>query len=212
MSKKSSPKNCDSCSLVIGEADIRRAIKYLSSLLSDDSMPIEDGVTLGSIPVGQIAKVGSREYIVLEHIGDETVVITKDFAASMTFGESGDYLRSSIRTYCNNEFYYELADAVGEENIVKHRIDLTADDGSGDDIACEDFVSILTTEKYRRYSKLLAPYGKSWWTATRVSANKDGYARCGCDVHSDGVLSWNDCGYGCGVRPFCILKSSVLVS
>lgn len=102
--------------------------------------------------------------------------------------------------------------AVGKENIIKHTVNLIADDGTNKGVSCEDNVSILTTGLYRRYREYLPAYGNWWRTATPVSADISSVARGVCCVDSDGVLCWNGCG-GCnGVRPFCILKSSILVS
>ena len=167
--------------------------------------------TLGEHEPGAIIKLGKREYIILQHLDGVTAVIAKDFVKKMVFGKTGDYLNSDIRAYLNNDFYKEIAGAVGKENIVKHQIDLTADDGTGVQI-CEDYVSILTTERYRAYRKFLPAYGSWWYTATRVSADVEGYARNVCCVNSDGVRNWSDCGSGGGgVRPFVVLKSCVLV-
>lgn len=169
--------------------------------------------TLGSVTPGQTVKLGNREYIVLGHGEETTAVITKEFAKKMEFGESGDYTKSYVREYCNGEFYKELVKAVGKGNIVKHTVNLMADDGTGKGKVVQDNVSILTTDLYRRYRAFLPSYGDWWWAATRVSDDDSlGYARYVCYVNSIGILNWNDCGYSRGVRPFCILNSSVLVS
>ena len=168
--------------------------------------------TLGSVKPGETVKLGDREFIVLGHGAETTAVIAKKFAKSMKFGESGDYEKSAVREYCNGEFYNELAKAVGKENIVKHTVNLMADDGTGKGKTVKDNVSVLTTDLYRRYREFLPAYGDWWWTATRVNYTDSDYARDVCCVRSSGVLNWDDCDYSNGVRPFCILNSSVLVS
>lgn len=165
---------------------------------------------LGSAELGSIKKIGNREFIVLEHTEQGTAVIAKDFVKRMEYGSTGDYETSDVRSYCINDFYNEMVKAVGAENIVRHTVDLTADDGTGIKTV-EDFVSILTTERYRRYRKFLKAMGEVWWTATRVTAEVSGYTGGVCCVDSDGVLDWTDCGWCYGVRPFLILDSSLLV-
>ena len=128
----------------------------------------------------------------------------------MEFGKSWDYSKSYVRDYCNGDFYNELAEVVGKENIVPHRVNLTCDDGSNKGVTCKNNVSILTAENYRRYREYLPALGKPSWTATGVTSLEGIYARGVCSVSSRGVLSW--CGRACGVRPFCILNSSILVS
>lgn len=165
---------------------------------------------LGDVKPGEIVKLGEREYIVLGHDAETTVVITNDTVKDMDFGKTGDYLTSNVRKYCNGEFYNELVAAVGAENIVKHTVKLVADDGTGKGKTCCDNVSIITTENYRRYREFLKADREEWWTATSVAFD-EGYlcgVRC---VNHDGVLYGENCGFRRGVRPFCILKSSVVV-
>lgn len=167
---------------------------------------------LGDMKPGSVVKLGEREYIVLGHGAETTAVITKEFATEMAFGSNNDYRKSDVRSYCNGKFYKELAKAVGAENIVQHTVKLTADDGTNKGVICKDNVSILTTELYRRYREYLPAYGNWWWTATPVNSDDSDYARYVCCVRSVGILGWYDCGYCLGVRPFCILNSSILMS
>lgn len=168
--------------------------------------------TLGQLKPGSIVKLGEREYIVLGHGTDTTAVITKDFVKTMEFGESNSYQTSKVREYCNTTFYNELVEVVGAKNIFKHKVRLMADDGTNKGIICCDNVSILTTELYRRYRQYLSACGNWWWTATPVSSTIKDYARDICGVGPSGVLGWNGCSCCHGVRPFCILNSSILIS
>lgn len=70
----------------------------------------------------------------------------------------------------------------------------------------------MISDLYRRYREFLPAISSACWTATKVTTLDNDYARGVCIVRSCGILSWNvyDCSYG--VRPFCILNSSVLVS
>ena len=76
----------------------------------------------------------------------------------------------------------------------------------------EDFVSILTTEEYRRYRELIPAYGEWWWTATAVTVLDENYSRCVCCVFSGGTAYWYVCVYAIGVRPFRVLDSSILIT
>lgn len=130
----------------------------------------------------------------------------------MEFGKTRDYSKSYVREFCNGDFYKELAKAVGKSNIVPHRVNLTCDDGSNKGATCKDNVSIITAENYRRYREYLPALGKPSWTATGVTKLDKDYTRYVCCVVSDGVLDWIGCRYSYGVRPFCILNSSIFVS
>lgn len=171
-----------------------------------------EGKTLGSVKPGNTVTIGEREYIVLGHEEGTTAIITKNHTKAMAFGIDGNYARSYVRTYCNGEFYEELCNAVGKNNIIPHTVNLVSDDGSHKGSLIKDNVSILTCDLYRRYRELLPAIGSVCWTATRVTTLDKYYASDVCVACSSGTLSWDDCGCSRGVRPYCILNSSVLVS
>lgn len=166
---------------------------------------------LSSYTPGSVVKLGEREFIVLEQSGDTTAVIAKEFVRKMGFGRSNKWCDSEVRRYLNRDFYNELSAAVGKDNIIEHTVDLEAEDGTNKGVTTKDNISVLTAGLYRRYREFLPAYGDWWWTATPASAHVD-YARYVCYVNSGGFLNWFGCGYVGGVRPFCILNSSLLVS
>lgn len=171
-----------------------------------------NGKPLSEYKPGETATLGECEYIVLGHANETTALVTKDIVKLMEFGTSYDYRESYLRSYCNNEFYKELVKSVGAKNIIPHTVNLMCDDGSNKGVGCKDNVSVLTMANYRRYREQLPAIGKTFWTATGVTVLDKDYARYVRHVRSDGVPLWLDCGWASGVRPFCILKSSVLVS
>lgn len=166
---------------------------------------------LGKVKPGSVIKIGSREWVVLGHGADTTAVITKEFAVKeMKFDDSSaDYAKSSIRKWLNDQFYSELIKEVGEKNVITHTVNLIADDGTGKGNVVHDKISLLTTDLYRRYREYLPAYGDWWWTATPAS-KEEGYSRNVCYVRGGGALGWDGCVWGYGVRPFCILSSSIL--
>ena len=170
-------------------------------------------VALRTLKAGAEFKLGDDVYIVLEQDGDNTKIISKDFLYTMAFGESNDWRESNIREKLNSEHYGRISAIVGKENIVPMTRDLSAMDGSGSYGTCEDNISMLTFDEYRKYHSILGievDYPDWWWLLNPASMRKD-YARVVCFVCSNGVPDWNVCVWSCGVRPFCILKSSVLV-
>lgn len=168
--------------------------------------------TLCSVKPGDTVTIGEREYIVLGHKKGTTTIVAKKPTKFMAFGKDGNYINSDVRKYCIGEFYEELCKAVGKHNIIPHTVNLVSDDGSHKGTLIKDNVSILTCDLYRRYRELLPWIGSSWWTATRVTTLDKDYASDVCVVSSHGFLDWNCCVYSFGVRPFCVLNSSVLVS
>ena len=166
---------------------------------------------LGRKSPGDVVRLAGKDFIVLGREDGGVAVITKEVVEYMEFGRNADYTNSAVRRYCNDTFYRMLAGAIGAENILSHTVDLIADDGTGGGFI-DDFVSLITTERYRRYRKYLPALGKWWWTATRVNADMEDYARSVCGVDSNGVLDWSNSDYGDGgVRPFCILNPALLL-
>ncbi len=175
---------------------------------------------LGSIPVGDTFKVGDLEFVVLEHReynpgNCETCIILKDFWKTAQFDSNfNDYKESAIRKDLNNNFYKELSALVGSGNIVKHTVDLTADDGLTEYEDCEDNISLLTCDMYRKYVYILKKYNpeKWWWLATAYSTKSNDYTHTVRVVDDVGALVSYVCNFNIGVRPFCILKSNIFVS
>ena len=172
-------------------------------------------VRLADIPTGELAKIGGYQFLVLEQLEGTTALICKDLIGDPTqFGENNNYDGSYVDEICNS-FSEAIADAAGEDNLISHIVDLTSDDGLKDYGTVEREVSLLTTEQYRKYVDILDKCnpGKWWWLATPHSTSRhsnDSWVKCVSPsgyFYSDGCLN----GYG-GVRPFCILKSSIFVS
>ena len=167
---------------------------------------------LGSVKPGETVIIGHHAYIVLSHGKDTTAVIAKNPVRNMVFGNDGDYAKSNIRAYCNNEFYEQLCREIGKDNIIPHTVNLVSDDGSNKGVSVKDNVSILTCDLYRRYREFLPPLKSEWWTATRFTTfDKDLSCTVVLVLGGNGFPCMNRTDYSAGVRPFCILNSSILV-
>ena len=158
-----------------------------------------------------------EEYIVLEHPEDgRTAVLKKGLLEEMQFGSSNDWRDSYIRQELNSTYLRELEEKFGEENILAHTVDLFSMDGLDDYGKCQDKVSILTADEYRRYRKALekangAAVGDWWWLCTpdsTPSGDGSSYVRV---VYSSGSLINSTANDSFAVRPFFILDSSTLV-
>ena len=184
------------------------------NVIIDEPNPNPNVKEIGNIPPGTLVKIGEREYIVLGNdYGYEqtTAVITREAVRkNPDFGHTNDYITSYIRQFLNTKFFEEIAEAVGESNIIKHRVDLEADDGTDKGAYCIDKVSLMTAADYRHYREFIDG-GQVWWTATKMSA-QDNYSKNVVVVCSSGILGILRCqnsGVICGVRPFLFLKSDV---
>lgn len=173
-----------------------------------------ESTRLSSVGVGDTVKIGDYELIVLEQSGDTTALICKGFIETCNFGGSNNYDGSKVDKLCS-EFATKLAKIVGEDNMILHTVDLTADDGLKDYGSVKRFASLLTTELYRRYVYTLDKHKPDawWWLATAYSTpahNHSTWVKC---VSPSGGIDFGGYGCGdCGVRPFCILNSNIFVS
>lgn len=169
---------------------------------------------LSDVPEGEVFKIGDREFIVLGHFEDETAVLCKEVLETMAFGSSNNFNGSDADAFCER-LAEDVANMVGERNLVLHTVNLTSDDGLKDYGAIQRRVSLLTADQYRTYVDILDKHKADawWWLATPYSTPRhcnDSWAKC---VAPSGGIYGDDCGYvGGGVRPFCILKSSIFVS
>ena len=166
------------------------------------------GIKLGDVPCGKIVTIGKRKYIVVGHGEETTALFGAEEFCRMEFGEDADYRCSKPRKYLNGDFLKEVADVVGMENIVKHKVKLEANNGTNKGVICYDHISLITTGLYRRYREYIPASGRWFWTATKDS---DVSVSCVCVVDSDGCMDWNVCANCSGIRPFLILNSSVLI-
>lgn len=169
---------------------------------------------LSEVAVGDTVKIGDYELIVLEQSGDTTAAICKDFIETSIFGDSNNYDGSEVDKLCN-KFATDLAEIVGEYNVILHTVDLTADDGLKDYGYVKRHASLLTAERYRRYVYTLDKFKPDawWWLATPYSTpahEHTAWVKC---VSPSGCIFIDFCIYGgIGVRPFCILNSNIFVS
>ena len=172
------------------------------------------GLKLSDVAVGDTFKIGKYEFVVLEHSKDTTAVVLKDLLhTNENFGKHNNYAESNVDNKCN-AFATTIANIIGDENLIEHTVDLTADDGLKDYGKIKRRMSLITTQLYRRYVDVLDKYklDKWWWTATAYSAPKHGdstWIKC---VSPSGSLTSSDYDDGSGVRPFCILNSNIFVS
>ena len=173
------------------------------------------GKKLADYSKSEVVKIGKREFIVLDQEEGRTHLLLKDLLVESTeFGKCNNYNCSNVDEICDN-FAVELTDAVGEENVLPFTVDLTANDGLKCYGSVERRSALLTAEQYRKYVYIIDEHkiDKWWWLATPFSTEKHNdtdWVEC---VSPVGRMNYNRyySNY-IGVRPFCILNSSIFVS
>lgn len=173
----------------------------------------EEKVALSTLDTGDTFKIGNVEFLVLEQEGETTAAIKKNLlVADMEFGENNNYAESPIRETCE-KFAVGIAGEIGAENLLEHTVDLTSNDGLKEYGEVKARASLLTADRYRKYVQILdtTKMDDYWWLATPWSTPAHGINYAVLCVSPSGCI---DNYYGCsgGVRPFCIFKSTILVS
>lgn len=178
----------------------------------------EQKTRLSVLRAGDIFKgKNGNEYVVCEQFLNGTVlsctaVVRKDVLnKTMTFGKDNNWKNSEWRKYLNSEYYQEISDEFGKENINEHEVDLTSLDGYDDYGTVRDKVSAMTIDRYRRYHKYIGKVSEWNYLSTPDSTPSGvGSSRVQC-VYGDGNVNYSDCGRDEALRPFFILNSCVQV-
>lgn len=130
------------------------------------------------------------------------------------FGDCNDYRESDIRAALKeSEFAKVLKDTYGDA-LVPVNVNLTSLDGFKDyGVLNEDVLSLIDIDLYRECRTNVFQGDSWWWLATPDSTDSGYGAFRVLWVRSDGDLGYAHCDVvGGGVRPFFILKSSILKS
>lgn len=169
---------------------------------------------LRELKPGDTFKMKDTEYIVCEQLNNGTTAVVRKecLDKTMEFGDDNNWKDSNWRQHLNDEYLKELEDMFGSENILEHEVDLTSLDGYDDYGISVDKVSVMNIDRYRKYHKFIGNTETSHYLSTPDSTPSgygSSYVRC---VYGGGCVSYYDCFWDGGVRPFFILKSNIFVS
>lgn len=153
------------------------------------------------------------EYVCLEVFGEEVyghkamLAVTAEIIKNMEFSEKyedgcNDWRISKVRTWLNNDF---LAMHIFKDDVIPQTVDLTADNGDDAYGKCEDYVTLLSCDQYRRCRKLIPKYDDWVWTVTPYSCTS-GIDHSVRNISPSGELVNNYAVKGCGVAPACLFN------
>lgn len=162
---------------------------------------------------GNVVTAAGHDWLVLKVDGNKVYCLRNELLDEKEFDEnSNDWKTSNLRSFLNNEMYAELSEEIGEDNILPIPADLTSLDGQKEYGSCEDKVSLLTVDLYRKHRDILPNMNEWWWLLTPWSTKCNNYESAVCCVSARGNVNCYFCGDGCAVRPFCIFNSSIFES
>lgn len=160
---------------------------------------------------GETILLGNDEYIILVHKFGKTSVISKNSVCYMSFGENPNYIESEVRKFLNSDYYEDISNKIGKDNILSHKVELLAEDGSNYNKWCYDNVSMMSTHLYRRYRRFI-DISEPTWTSTPASSSHLPYRNKVCYIDiDDGIPIWDDCSKNKQVRAYMVINSNMLI-
>nr|DAI43961.1 MAG TPA: hypothetical protein [Caudoviricetes sp.] len=165
------------------------------------------------LKVGDTFELVGLTWTILDITEDGYKCIAERFEDGMVFDDdSNDWRTSNLRVYLNKDFCERIASEIGENNIISFERDLLSLDGQTEYGSCEDKVSLLTVDEYRKYRKLIPNADYWWWLITPWSTPCNDYKTSVTVVSPSGGICSSYCFNGRGVRPVCIFSSSIFES
>ena len=175
-------------------------------------------VRLSELKLGDTFKIGEHDFIVLDQdeSSQTTKVISKGFMAEDVIFDKNtkDYNKSNIKKMIEADIQPIIENAMGEENLVEHAVNLASVDMQYEYENCICKVRPITFDEARKFNNLLVNKNLNnwWWTCTPWSTKERSWEYSIAVVSSSGFISGRSYNYDGGVRPFCILKSHIFVS
>lgn len=164
--------------------------------------------------VGKVIELADMEWLILDKTEKGYFAILNGFngKAREFDSDSNNWISGNLRNELNTDFLKMITENLGENAIVKFDRNLLSLDGQTEYGHCEDKVSLLTVDEYRKYRKHLTNMDEWWWLITPWSTPCNDYSRTLAVVSSSGFIVSNNCGNVSGVRPVCIFSSSIFES
>ena len=173
------------------------------------------GVRFPNVKDGGTFTIAGMEFIKFPSVDGQTPVVMKGIAFRSRFGVNNDLRQSDVMQKLEADFLPKIIAAIGKENLCTIKTDLTTLDGLKPYGTMESLVSLPTFDFYRANVSIFDQHKPDewWWLATPESAKPHDDPDWVTCVSPAGCRNYYDLYYvDIGVRPFCILKSSIFES
>jgi hypothetical protein len=177
---------------------------------------VKNTVLFPDVKDGGTFTVAGMDFIKFPDVDGKTPVVMKDIAFYSRFGDNNDLRSSDVMREMEEKILPQIIEAVGEDNVLTFRTDLTALDGLKPYGMMESRISLPTFDFYRANVEIFDKYKLNnwWWLATPESAqphDAPNWVLCvspsGC-IYYYYYFNYRDGG----VRPFLIFNSSIFES
>lgn len=186
--------------------ELRNEVTTLKKAAAGRKVPV-------GLVIGEKFELAGLMWRILDITDKGYMCLADKLEDSMSFAnKTNNWSDSGLREYLDNVFLEKIAGEIGKENIIPFNRNLLSLDGQTEYGECEDMVSLLTVDEYRKYRKLIPNAGYWWWTCTPWSTESNSYEVETTVVSPSGYVGNYGCSYGLGVRPACIFSSSIFES
>ena len=164
--------------------------------------------------IGKTVEIAGMEWMILDKTEKGYFAVLNGFdGKERTFdSDSNNWIESDLRKELNDSFLKKITEELGEDAVVEFDRDLLSLDGQTEYGHCEDKISLLTVDEYRKYRKLLPNTKNWWWLITPWSTPVNNYNSTLAVVSPSSIIGVNYYDGSLGVRPVCIFSSSIFES
>lgn len=187
--------------------ELRNEVTTLKKAAAGRKVPV-------GLVIGEKFELAGLMWTILDITDKGYMCLADKLEDSMSFAnKTNNWSDSGLREYLDNVFLEKIAGEIGKENIIPFNRNLLSLDGQTEYGECEDMVSLLTVDEYRKYRKLIPNAGYWWWTCTPWSTESNSYEVETTVVSPSGCIGYfSNCFSNCGVRPACIFSSAIFES
>jgi hypothetical protein len=146
------------------------------------------------------------EFVCLDVFDNKMFAITSENVKSMEFSDtcddgSNDWRKSKIRTWLNEEFIKKF----NTEDLIVQTSELVADNGDDSYGKCQDYITLLSCDQYRKYRKFIPTYD-DWVLTITPSSCSTGTAIRVRIVTTSGALYYSYTHNRNVVAPVCLFN------
>lgn len=161
--------------------------------------------------IGKTVEIAGMEWMILDKTEKGYFAVLNGFDGKERVfdSDSNNWISSKLREELNTKFLKKIVEELGEDAVIVFDRDLLSLDGQTEYGHCEDKISLLTVDEYRKYRKLLPNMPKWWWLITPWSTPVNDCNSTLAVASPSGFIRNNYCRNSDGVRPVCIFSSSI---
>lgn len=150
-------------------------------------------------------------FICLDIIAGNYLAITADCWCKKRFNEEdkdgcNNWEKSTLRRFLNEDV---LEEHFNTEHLIKQTSDLVADNGDKAYGTCEDYITLLTCDQYRKYRDYVPLFEECMWTLTPWRRDT-GIAVIVRYVNPSGAINIIIASDSLGFAPVCLFNSQTL--